>query len=316
MTIQGLPGDTININGTLDLGGGSLKVTGDMIHVAGSIKSAGGSVDLDAGSQGTLVVSGRIDVSDPAAGHVGGSVQLLGEGGGVLDGATIDASGAAGGGSVLIGGDMHGANPNVHDAQQTYVDAGASIAASALDSGNGGKVVVWANDSTQFSGTIVARGGSHSGNGGTVESFRRQGRSVVRRQRRSFGATRGTDGSLLLDPATLNIDSTEAALIVTQLNTGNVSLNATNLIDVQVTVDTSADLGSNSLTLTAPSILLETGVSIITHGGALTLAGNVTLASAASDTLSTAPPALTTGGNLQISGTLYGTRVPSRNRSR
>ena len=205
LTIRGLPGDTININGALELGGGSLKVSGDMIHVSGSIHSAGGSVELNAGSQGTLLVSGRIDVSNPAAGQLGGSVQLLGARVGLLNGAAIDASGDAGGGSVLVGGDLHGANPSVLNAQQTYVDAGAQITARAIRSGQGGKVVIWADDFTQFNGTIRAQGGSKAGDGGTVEVSGRVASLLFNRQRRSFRHAHGHDGSLLLDPQTVQI---------------------------------------------------------------------------------------------------------------
>ena len=70
-------------------------------------------------------------------------------------------------------------------------------------------------------------------------------------------------------------------------------------------IDASLDVGNNSLTLAAPTITLEAGANITTHGGALTLTGNVHLASTASDTLSTAP-ALTNGGALLITGTIDG----------
>ena len=49
------------------------------IQVDGTLTSHGGAIDLDAGAQGTLLVSGTIDVSNAASGQLGGSVELLGD---------------------------------------------------------------------------------------------------------------------------------------------------------------------------------------------------------------------------------------------
>ncbi len=65
-----------------------------------------------------------------------------------------------GGGTELIGGDYHGLNPDVQDASRTYLGPDASIDADATQNGNGGKVILWSNDGTQFYGSITARGGS------------------------------------------------------------------------------------------------------------------------------------------------------------
>ena len=54
--------------------------------------------------------------------------------------------------------------------------------------GNGGKVIVWANQATTFLGTILAKGGAQSGNGGFVETFGR--RAELQRQRQHLGAER------------------------------------------------------------------------------------------------------------------------------
>ena len=50
------------------------------------------------------------------------------------------------------------------------IDAATTIDASATETGNGGKVIVWANQATTFLGTILAKGGAQSGNGGFVET--------------------------------------------------------------------------------------------------------------------------------------------------
>jgi len=86
------------------------KAAGDITLDAGASITAngasGGTVTLDAA--GTALVYGRIE----AAGSEGrgGNVQVLGNQVGLIANASIDASGATGGGTVLIGGDMHGGN--------------------------------------------------------------------------------------------------------------------------------------------------------------------------------------------------------------
>jgi len=52
--------------------------------------------------------------------------------------------GDAGGGTALIGGDEHGSNPAVANADQTYLGPDATITADALTLGTGGKVILWA----------------------------------------------------------------------------------------------------------------------------------------------------------------------------
>ena len=45
--------------------------------------------------------------------------------------AAVDASGNGGGGTILVGGDTHGANPNIANSQTVYVGADVHITADA-----------------------------------------------------------------------------------------------------------------------------------------------------------------------------------------
>ena len=96
-------------------------------------------------------------------------MHLLGDRVGLMADARVDASGQRGGGTVLVGGDAHGANPAIPNAQQVFVSTDSSIKADAMASGNGGKVVAWSDGTTRALGSISARGGSQSGDGGWVE---------------------------------------------------------------------------------------------------------------------------------------------------
>ena len=50
-----------------------------------------------------------------------GEIKILGDKVGLFDEAVVDASGAVGGGEVLIGGDQQGLNPDVKNATATYI---------------------------------------------------------------------------------------------------------------------------------------------------------------------------------------------------
>ena len=153
---------------------------------------------------GTTIVSGTLNAADITEPGVGGAIDVTGDRIGILN-ATLDASGTHGGGTVRIGGDYQGQG-DLLNAQQTYVSSESAIAADALTHGEGGRVIVWADDVTQFLGSITARGGSESGNGGFAEvsgkdSLRYEGQVLL-------SAPIGEAGQLLLDPGIVLIGMT------------------------------------------------------------------------------------------------------------
>lgn len=210
----------------------------------------------------TVSVSGTLSAAGKREGRTGGTVQVTGENI-VLAGATVDASGQAGGGTVLIGGDTGGGNPDqasvgiakaklesssVPTASAVRADATTIIDVSAKDTGDGGKAVVWSDGLTAFNGTIAARAGARGGNGGFVET---SGNSVeIAGARISALAPRGTAGLWLIDPYDLLIDSTAASVINASLATSNV------------TVETAAAGYSGPGTVSAGSGDIAVGASI------------------------------------------------------
>jgi hypothetical protein len=139
--------------------------TGLSISSNGTVQHKNSGINIST-STGTTIASGSLDTSNPAAMHKGGSVNVLGEKVGLL-GANINASGARGGGTVRIGGDYQGQG-TVPNASQTLVSDDSVIRADALNWGDGGQVIVWANQLTGFYGSISTRGGASAGNGGSV----------------------------------------------------------------------------------------------------------------------------------------------------
>src|SRR6516162_7578927 len=281
-----------------------------LVSNEGKIRANGGRVELSAATGAskpagapaqTVKISGTLAAAGKKKGTGGGTILVTGENI-KLASARIDASGHKGGGKVLIGGDWGGGNPNtslvknssaklesfvIPTATTVSVDAATIINASATGRGNGGKVVLWSDSETTFAGTILARGGARSGDGGFVETSSRKllnysGTTDTR-------APKGTVGTLLLDPENLyvnakglppNSDPTASAIsgdaLVNQLASNNVVLSTqpsgTHAGDIFFDGNVSWSTG-NSLTLSAfRDILFMSGTQVTNTG-----AGNLVL---------------------------------------
>jgi len=158
---------------------------------------------------GMAIASGSINVSSDSG--KGGNIGVFGKQVGLVN-AQVNASGATGGGTVLIGGDVQGKG-TVPNALQTYIDASSNIFANGLLTGDGGKVIIWADRSTQFYGAIAARGGDISGNGGFVEVSGKD--NLIYQGSTDTRAINGNTGTLLLDPQ--NIEVTFGSNVPAQL---------------------------------------------------------------------------------------------------
>ncbi|MEG4213261.1 CHAT domain-containing protein [Microcoleus sp. S13_B4] len=181
-------------------GPGLASATGLTTNEQGQLVLTGGqTVPTVAGS---AIVSGSVNVFGPS-GNAGGTVNILGEKVGLF-GANINASGTDGGGTVRVGGGFRGMEP-VRSALVTYVSPDSTIAANAIDRGNGGTAVIWSDNTTRFFGNISARGGIAAGNGGRVEV---SGKNALTFQGEvDTRATNGAIGNLFLDPANITIVS-------------------------------------------------------------------------------------------------------------
>lgn len=269
----------------------------DGIIQARSIGSRNGQVIIDGGSAGITRVNGTIDVQGTEAGETGGTAKVLGDKVALGPTALIDASGMAAGGTVLVGGNYQGSGDE-HRASHTRVAEGATLKANALDDGDGGTVVVWADGTTAFQGLIEARGGAQGGNGGTVEVSGKQALAFWGMV--NTDAAHGALGTLLLDPDNIFVVATagdatgtltsdfsdldnspvtagDYSVLASSINasTANITLAATNNITVNAAIDRSGTAGAagKSLTLTAGnSIAINQGIT--TNNGALTLNAN------------------------------------------
>ncbi len=189
---------TIDANGPT---GGTIQIdfsqsyidTASALATSSGISGDGGQVTIDGGTTGRLFSSGHF----AATGANGGAISLFGQDIELVAG-SIDASGSAGnGGNIRVGGDTHGSNPNVPNAQTVNVTPTTLLNASGSV---GGHVVVWSEQTTDFLGNILAQG-SNGSSGGSIE--------VSSHNQLNYGGSgdAGKDGTLLLDPKYLVIDS-------------------------------------------------------------------------------------------------------------
>ena len=199
----------VNADGNAGAGGQvDLQATNALVQTTASRVSAdglagdGGSVTL----QGADRVFSSTHASAAGAGESskGGTLKVLGNDI-VLRGATLDASGDAGGGTVLVGGDRHGQNAAVPNAKNASVNFASTLKADAKLNGDGGKVVVWSDGKTVFNGQASARGGAQGGNGGFIELSGKE--TINFGGFATAGAPNGNAGMLQLDPMNIIIDS-------------------------------------------------------------------------------------------------------------
>ena len=192
---------------------GRIGIYGNLVNQRGLVSAdsatvgAGGQIVLKA--SGDLLLEGGSLTSATGAGTgSGGTIHLLGERVGLTGNARVDASGEAGGGTVLAGGDYRGQNPAIANAKQVFVSSDASIRADAIEAGNGGKVIAWSDGITRVYGSISARGGARSGDGGFIET---SGHALDMRGRVDTRAPNGRTGTLLLDPTNIYIANDQAS---------------------------------------------------------------------------------------------------------
>ena len=130
-----------------------------------------GKIQIGIAKKGIVSIDGKLDVS--AAQGKAGAIEVTAENITLKTNASINANGASGGGTVLIGGDWQGSG-TLTQAKTVTMEQGARIDASATVNGDGGKVVLWsdvnnAESVTSFAGTINTLGAG-VGKGGQVET--------------------------------------------------------------------------------------------------------------------------------------------------
>ncbi len=146
---------------------------------------------------GTASISGTVQTT----GDYGGQIAILGNQVSLID-ADINADGIHQGGEISIGGSYQGAGP-LPNATHTRVDQNTQLSANALAHGNGGEIIVWADQATSFAGNVQAQGGELAGNGGFIEISGKSNLGFTGQF--SVSAPQGEFGSILFDPDNIQV---------------------------------------------------------------------------------------------------------------
>ncbi|VUD41544.1 Heme/hemopexin-binding protein [Thalassocella blandensis] len=161
---------TVDVSGAL---GGTAIVLGENIEHSGVINATslqGNSQSrIEIHSRDKTLLSDESTVIANAENGNAGDIKILGDKVGLIGQAKIEASGATGGGRILIGGDQRGQNIEVRNASQVFVGGDVIINSDALESGDAGNIVLWGTDSLRAFGTLNARGFG-SASGGFIET--------------------------------------------------------------------------------------------------------------------------------------------------
>ncbi len=193
----------VNI-GTVNAAGGRIDMFGALIEQQGVLSANSASVDASGRivlkATETVSLTGRTEAVNSIG--KGGEVRITGDAVNIAAGAQIDASGQAGGGTILIGGGQQGQDASISNARAVTVAAGSEARADALQNGDGGRVIVYSTGLTDFKGRLAARGGALSGNGGFVET---SGATIRLGGRVDTSAANGRAGTWLIDPLRLCI---------------------------------------------------------------------------------------------------------------
>ena len=320
---DGKPATALVTNtGTILAQGGTVKLTAvaadgivqNLVDAGGKISARGGRVEI-AGTGGNVQVDGDVIVNGRGPNGHGGQIAVNATGTVTLtNSARLSANGSAGGGTIAVGTTLARAagGPSVtsaRTARQVVVQQGATISADATRIGNGGKVTLLSSERTQFAGSITARGGEHSGDGGNVEI---SGATVGLTGSVDVSAPHGATGNILLDPVNVTIDGTIPSSVTptdntdpnlgfdTAAGTGNITPTQLEQLHGNIHIEATNNLTVNSaitLSGTSQNLTLEAGNNVTVNASIAVNTGTLNLIAASPNS-----PAPVVSGGVTISG--------------
>ena len=266
---------------------------------------------LDGGKRGTLAVTGTLDASSSAG--RGGKIDIRGRKLEIGEGALVEASGAAGGGDIRIGGDRGGQGPG-RNADRVILAPEARIIADATEIGDGGSIIVYGKETARINGQLTARGGPHGGDGGFVETSAAGTIEIAAEVEIDASAPAGEPGTWLIDPTDITIGipddpgtTVANTILESVLQTGN-----------NVEVDTSqppygnaSDSGAGNITVAAsiqPNLTEVYGnqqvILTLTADNNVTINSGATIGPTNTDAGSSMGVTITAGRNITNNGTI------------
>ena len=261
--------DGVEQGGVIDISGRNIRAEeGSLITASG--QDVGGKIKIE--SKDTTMLAGRVEAAGYSAKSKGGRVEALGTRVGLRSG-EINVDGGAKGGTVLVGGDYLGINPDIPNADAVVMLPDAKISANARDYGDGGKVILWSDEYTGFFGKITAMGGAEGGNGGFIETSSKNNLQAFGEAQAS--APKGLAGEWLLDPYNVTISS-QGPSTGGGFNGQNPDIftpTANNANIFNGDINRALDAGTSVTVTTGPSKTVPPGVE---PPGNITVAANIT----------------------------------------
>jgi filamentous hemagglutinin family protein len=235
---------------------------------APSLVQREGRILLEGGEKGVVSTGGTLSVAGMQEGTVGGRIVATGDKVLVTQDAKLDATGQSGGGKINIGGGWQGKDSTIRQANAVQVEAGARLDASAIQTGNGGEIVVWSDTQktdgmTRVAGDLKARGGAEQGDGGRIETsghwLSTEGATG------DASAKRGAAGQWLFDPYDITITSSATQGNAESSGTWTPSATGSNILNTSI----------NSLLDAGTNVTISTG-NTGTEAGYITVNADIT----------------------------------------
>ena len=310
---------------------GRIVLLGENVTSSGTLRADAtnghaGEIELHA-MDTTLLTGNSVTSARSENNGTGGVVKVLGNHVGLFDQTSVDVSGANGGGTLLVGGGFQGNNARIRNASRTYVSADSQLYADALSQGDGGNIIVWADEVTRFYGNLSARGGEINGDGGFAEV---SGKMYLDFQGHvDLTAINGETGTILFDPLNISITdfvitpdnvaandafaenaTTDVTFTPAQINallaSADLELQANANIEIWDTIGTGTE--TNTLTLRANDTITinPPGGGADSDPGAINLGSGDIILIAGSNGCNTATPTCAGSGtrNIILNGTL------------
>ncbi|MGM8227528.1 filamentous hemagglutinin N-terminal domain-containing protein [Cellvibrio sp. ARAG 10.3] len=237
---------------------GRIVAIGENVTHSGSVTADskngnGGSIELHGVNKTEIREQGAVSAQSVIQGR-GGDIKILGNKVGIFDQSSVSASGANGGGEILIGGDKTGANPLVRNAEFIFLDSDVSVAADGILNGDGGRLITFASDTARIHGRLSVHGGVYGGNGGFIETSGLKGFAITSAPDISSG--KGVGGKWLIDPYSLTI-------------TPGFELNEVNDSSPYISSGANAEIGWGEIldALQSGDVIIQTGDADGVDGG-------------------------------------------------
>jgi len=201
-------------------------VLDDVINMQGiaqaqTVGQHAGSIFLSGGHVGNVVIDGKLSTANLKDQTTSGSIDISGQHIHLGAHAKINADGLGSAGNISLGG-----KNTAHQAETINVSSGAMLSASSLQQGNGGQIVLWSKQKTEFAGTALANGGINGGNGGFIET---SGHYLnIDHAHISTLASKGKLGRWLLDPSDFEINASNVNSILAALANSDVTITTNN----------------------------------------------------------------------------------------